>query len=39
LALTTIPDNIVLQKGKIVARSLPTDQLIEKLNALLGVKQ
>lgn len=39
LALTSIPDNIVLQKGKIVARSLSTDQLIEKLNALLGVKQ
>ena len=39
LALTSIPENIVLQKGKIVARSLPTDQLIEKLNALLGVKQ
>ena len=38
LALTSIPDNIVLQKGKIVARSLPTDQLIEKLDALLGNK-
>ena len=38
LAMTCVPDNIILQKGKIVARSLPTDQLIEEINKLLGKK-
>jgi len=35
LALTSVPDNIVLQRGKVVARSLPTDQLLEKVKELL----
>ena len=36
LAFTTIPDNIVMEHGKIVARSLPIDQLETRLNELLG---
>ncbi len=35
LGLTAIPDNIVLQNGKIVARSLKKKELLDKLDQLL----
>ncbi len=38
LGLTAMPDNIVMKKGKIVGRSMPTDQLVEEVNKLLSGK-
>ncbi len=35
LGVTTIPDNIILNHGKIVARSLPVDKLRSKVESLL----
>jgi len=35
LGLSTVPDNIVLQHGRVVARNLSTDQLREKIRQLL----
>ena len=35
LGLTAIPDNLVLQNGKIIARSLKKKELLDKLEQLL----
>ena len=37
LALTSVPDNIVLQRGRVVGRSLPASNLRNKLEKLLNV--
>ena len=38
LALTSVPDNIVLQRGRVVGRSLPASNLRNKLEKMLNVE-
>ena len=35
LGLTTVPDNLVLQRGRIVAHGLSIEQLMKKVDELL----